>query len=60
MSRNNKFHNPEGAYFVSFAVVEWIDLFTRNEPPYSLNTATRYLTAMQPIGESYIPITLQK
>ena len=25
MSRNSKFHNPEGVYFVSFAVVEWID-----------------------------------
>ncbi len=31
MSRNYKFHNPEGIYFVSFAVVEWIDVFTRNE-----------------------------
>lgn len=31
MSRNYKFHNSEGAYFVSFAVVEWIDVFTRNE-----------------------------
>lgn len=31
MSRNYKFHNPEGAYFVSFAVVEWIDIFTRNQ-----------------------------
>ena len=31
MSRNYKFYNPEGAYFVSFAVVEWIDVFTRNE-----------------------------
>jgi len=31
MSRNYKFHNPEGAYFISFAVVEWIDVFTRNE-----------------------------
>ncbi|MDO9254935.1 MAG: hypothetical protein Q7U54_05415 [Bacteroidales bacterium] len=31
MSRNYKFHNPEGAYFVSFAVVEWINVFTRNE-----------------------------
>jgi REP element-mobilizing transposase RayT len=31
MSRNYKFHNPGGAYFVSFAVVEWIDVFTRNE-----------------------------
>jgi REP element-mobilizing transposase RayT len=31
MSRNYKFHNSESAYFVSFAVVEWIDVFTRNE-----------------------------
>ncbi len=31
MSRNYKFHNPEAAYFVSFAVVEWLDVFTRNE-----------------------------
>jgi len=30
MSRNYKFHNPAGVYFVSFAVVEWIDVFTRN------------------------------
>jgi len=31
MSRNYKFLNPEGVYFVSFAVVNWIDVFTRNE-----------------------------
>ncbi|AEV33511.1 REP-associated tyrosine transposase [Owenweeksia hongkongensis] len=31
MSRKYKFHNPEGIYFVSFAVVEWLDVFTRNE-----------------------------
>lgn len=31
MSRNYKFHNPEGVYFVSFAVVEWLDVFTRNK-----------------------------
>lgn len=31
VSRNYKFHNPEGIYFVSFAVVEWLDVFTRNE-----------------------------
>jgi hypothetical protein len=28
---NYKFHNPEAAYFVSFAVVEWIDVFSTNE-----------------------------
>lgn len=31
MSRNYKFHNPIGVYFVRFAVIEWIDVFTRNE-----------------------------
>jgi len=29
MSRNYKFHNPKGVYFVTFAVVEWLDVFTR-------------------------------
>lgn len=36
MSRNYKFHNPDGVYFVSFAVVEWIDVFTRNDYKYIL------------------------
>ncbi|WNM18198.1 REP-associated tyrosine transposase [Flavobacterium capsici] len=31
MSRNYKFQNPEGLYFISFAVVGWLDVFTRNE-----------------------------
>lgn len=31
MSRRYKFHNEEGVYFVSFAVKDWIDVFTRNE-----------------------------
>ncbi|WP_346857090.1 transposase [uncultured Draconibacterium sp.] len=31
MSRNYKFHNPDGVYFVSFAIIEWLDVFTRNE-----------------------------
>ena len=29
MSRGYKFKNPEGLYFVSFATVGWIDVFTR-------------------------------
>ncbi len=29
MSRNYKFHNPTAAYFVSFATVYWMDVFTR-------------------------------
>jgi REP element-mobilizing transposase RayT len=31
MSRNYKFHNPDGVYFVTFAVVDWIDVFIRND-----------------------------
>ena len=30
MSRNYKFYNPKGLYFVSFATVNWIDVFTRD------------------------------
>ena len=30
MSRNYKFHNTSGLYFVSFATVYWIDVFTRD------------------------------
>ncbi|WP_316785932.1 REP-associated tyrosine transposase [Pedobacter frigiditerrae] len=29
MSRKYKFHNKEGLYFVSFATVNWIDVFVR-------------------------------
>ena len=29
MSRNYKFHNSEGLYFISFATVFWIDVFVR-------------------------------
>lgn len=30
MSSKYKFRNPDGCYFVTFAVVGWVDLFTRN------------------------------
>ena len=29
MSRNYKFHNAEGLYFISFATVYWVDVFGR-------------------------------
>lgn len=29
MSRHYKFHNPKGVYFVSYAVVKWLDALTR-------------------------------
>lgn len=31
MSRKYKFREKDGAYFVSFATVNWIDVFTRND-----------------------------
>jgi REP element-mobilizing transposase RayT len=31
MSRRYKFHNPDGLYFISFAVKDWVDVFTHNE-----------------------------
>jgi hypothetical protein len=31
VSRNYKFNNPDAAFFVSFSVVEWLHVFTRNE-----------------------------
>ena len=30
MSRKYKFHNPDGIYFVTFAVVRWVDVFARD------------------------------
>lgn len=45
MSRKHKFHNPTAAYFVSFATVYWLDVFTR-EPYYSiLEEAVTYCRA---------------
>lgn len=31
MSTKYKINNPEGIYFISFAIVNWIDVFTRKE-----------------------------
>jgi REP element-mobilizing transposase RayT len=42
MSRNYKFHNPEGVYFVSFAVIDWVDVFTRNEYKNIILDSLRY------------------
>jgi REP element-mobilizing transposase RayT len=42
MSRNYKFHNPEGLYFVSFAVVFWLDVFTRNDYKDILIASLKY------------------
>ncbi len=31
MSSNYRFHDPEGMYFVTFATVRWVDVFTRQD-----------------------------
>ena len=31
MASSYKFHDPDGLYFVTFAVVEWVDVFTRKD-----------------------------
>ncbi|MBN2613702.1 MAG: transposase [Bacteroidales bacterium] len=31
MSSKYKFHNPDGIYFISFAVIYWIDVFVRED-----------------------------
>src|SRR5690606_27987948 len=30
MSNKYKFHNPDGIYFMTHTVVEWVDVFTRS------------------------------
>ncbi|HTM98808.1 MAG TPA: hypothetical protein VL088_08710 [Pedobacter sp.] len=31
MSRKYKFHNTAGMYFVSFATINWVDIFVRED-----------------------------
>ena len=42
MSSKYKFHDPDGCYFVTFAVVDWVDLFTRNVYKEILLESWRY------------------
>lgn len=42
MSRNYKFRNKSGVYFVSFATVSWIDVFTRQVYLYILAKSITY------------------
>ncbi|MDX1469942.1 MAG: transposase [Flavobacteriaceae bacterium] len=45
MSRNYKFHNKSGLYFVSFATVNWIDVFTRIDYLNILADSVRFCRA---------------
>lgn len=42
MSNKYKFRNPEGIYFVTFSVVRWVDVFTRNRYREILLESFRY------------------
>ncbi|MBN2349869.1 MAG: transposase [Bacteroidales bacterium] len=42
MSRKYKFRNHDGLYFISFATVNWIDLFIRNEYKEIILDSWRY------------------
>tara|TARA_R110000796_G_scaffold250788_2_gene380590 strand:- start:103697 stop:103858 length:162 start_codon:yes stop_codon:yes gene_type:complete len=42
MSRKYKFQNPTAAYFVSFATVYWLDIFTRQVYLTILEQAVEY------------------
>jgi len=54
MSRNYKFHNSEALYFVSFAVVGWLDIFTRNEYKDLLLESLEFCQKMQRHGNSFL------
>jgi hypothetical protein len=45
MSRKYKFRNPSGVYFVSFATVYWMDIFTRQSYFTILEKAIDYCRA---------------
>ncbi len=47
MSRKYKFHEKEGAYFISFATIFWIDLFTR------MGNVSDLLVLLQVIDNQY-------
>ncbi len=42
MSRSYKFRDQSKPYFITFAIVNWVDLFTRKEYVYLLIDAIRY------------------
>lgn len=42
MSRKYKFYNKEGLYFVSFATVYWLDVFTRDHYCWALMESLAY------------------
>ena len=45
MSSSYKFYNPDGMYFVTFATVEWVDVFTRKKYKDVLIESLKYCQA---------------
>jgi REP element-mobilizing transposase RayT len=50
MSRAYKFRNPEGLYFISFATVGWIDVFTRRAYKEILIESIKYCQQNKGLG----------
>lgn len=44
MSRKYKFHDPDSVYFITFSVVNWIDIFTRDTYRNILIDSFKYCT----------------
>ena len=51
MSRSYKFHDPEGTHFITFATVEWVDVFTRRAYKDILVDSTQILKAIAENGQ---------
>lgn len=47
MSEKYKAHNPEGTYFITLKVVDWVDLFTRPEYKHLLCDSLNYCTKIK-------------
>ena len=56
MSRNYKFHNPDGVYFVSFAVVEWLNISRLNQYKDIVIESLRYCQKEKGILDNVIII----
>lgn len=42
MSEKYKFHDPDGIYFITLTIVDWIDLFTRPDYKYMIVDSLTY------------------
>ena len=47
MSTKYKFHDPDACYFVTYTVIDWVDIFTRNVYKDILLESWRYCQAQK-------------